>query len=232
VKILVVDDEKDIVDLVSYNLEMEGFRVLKAYDGETALRMVKTGSPDLVILDLMLPGLQGLDVCRAIRGNPRSASLPIIMLTAKGEEVDRVLGLEMGADDYIGKPFSVRELCARVRAVLRRTEARGEAGKETFSFGDLHIDYGSYEVSLGGKKVDLSPTEMKLLFFFSRHPGRVYTRDKILDYVWGDTAFVTPRTVDVHIRRLRAQIEKDIENPRYILTVRGVGYKFADSGSY
>jgi len=229
-KILVVDDEKDIVDLVSYNLEKEGFKVLKAYDGETALQMVKAKGPDLVILDLMLPGVQGLDVCRAIRGNPRSAALPIIMLTAKGEEVDRVLGLEMGADDYVAKPFSVRELSARVRAILRRMEPRKEPEKETFSFGGLHIDYSSYEVSLNGKKVDLSPTESKLLFFLSRHPGRVYTRDQILDHVWGDTAFVTPRTVDVHVRRLRAQIEKDAENPRYILTVRGVGYKFAHDG--
>jgi two-component system alkaline phosphatase synthesis response regulator PhoP len=231
VKILVVDDEKDIVDLVSYNLEKEGFKVLKAYDGESALRMVQTKSPDLVILDLMLPGVQGLEVCRKIRENPRSASLPIIMLTAKGEEVDRVVGLEMGADDYVAKPFSVRELSARVRAILRRMESRKAPEKETFSFGNLHIDYGSYEISIDGKKVDLSPTELKLLFFFSQHPGRVYTRDQILDHVWGDTAFVTPRTVDVHVRRLRAQIEKNLENPRYILTVRGVGYKFADSGS-
>jgi two-component system alkaline phosphatase synthesis response regulator PhoP len=229
-KILVVDDEKDIVNLVSYNLEKEGFKVLKAYDGETALQMVQTRNPDLVILDLMLPGVQGLEVCKAIRKNPRSASLPIIMLTAKGDEVDRVLGLEMGADDYVAKPFSVRELSARVRAILRRIESRKEPEKETFSFGNLHIDYESYDVSIDGKKINLSPTELKLLFFFSRHPGRVYTRDQILDHVWGDTAFVTPRTVDVHVRRLRAQIEKDLENPRYILTVRGVGYKFADSG--
>ena len=229
-KILVVDDEKDIVDLVSYNLEKEGFKVLKAYDGEGALQLVKTKTPDLVILDLMLPGMQGMEVCKKIRENPRSASLPIIMLTAKGDEVDRVVGLEMGADDYVAKPFSVRELSARVRAILRRTESRKEPEKEIFSFGGLHIDYGSYEVSIDGKKIDLSPTELKLLFFFSRHPGRVYTRDQILDHVWGDTAFVTPRTVDVHVRRLRVQIEKDLENPRYILTVRGVGYKFADSG--
>ena len=229
-KILVVDDEKDIVDLVSYNLEKEGFKVLKAYDGEGALQLVKTKTPDLVILDLMLPGMQGMEVCRKIRENPRSASLPIIMLTAKGDEVDRVVGLEMGADDYVAKPFSVRELSARVRAILRRTESRKAPEKETFSFGNLHIDYGSYEVSMDGEKVDLSPTELRLLFFFSRHPGRVYTRDQILDQVWGETAFVTPRTVDVHIRRLRVQIEKDLENPRYVLTVRGVGYKFADSG--
>ncbi len=228
-KILVVDDEKDIVDLVSYNLEKEGFAVVKAYNGEEALESVRTKDPDLVILDLMLPGMQGLEVCRSIRNNPRNPFLPIIMLTAKGEEIDRVLGLEMGADDYVTKPFSVRELVARVRAILRRSETEKRATRETFSFGGLQIDYDSCEVSVAGRKVDLSPTELKLLFFFSRHPGRVYTRDQILDQVWGETAFVTPRTVDVHVRRLRAQIEQDLETPRYVLTVRGIGYKFADT---
>lgn len=228
-KILVVDDEKDIVDLVSYNLEKEGFSVVKAYNGEEALETVRTKKPDLVILDLMLPGMQGLEVCRSIRNDPRSGFLPIIMLTAKGDEIDRVLGLEMGADDYVTKPFSVRELVARVRAILRRSETEKRVTRESFSFGGLQIDYDSCEVSVAGRKVELSPTELKLLFFFSRHPGRVYTRDQILDQVWGETAFVTPRTVDVHVRRLRAQIEKDLEHPRYVLTVRGVGYKFADT---
>jgi phosphate regulon transcriptional regulator PhoB len=227
-KILVVDDERDIVELLSYNLEKEGFTVIKACDGEEALKLVKAKKPDLVILDLMLPGIQGIEVCKTIRGNPETATLPVIMVTAKGEEVDRVVGLEMGADDYVTKPFSVREVVARVRAVLRRTEAEKQPEKETFSFGGLEIDYGSHEVMSQGKKIELSPTEWKLLVFFARHPGRVYTRDQILDHVWGDSAFVTPRTVDVHIRRLRAQIEKDTDNPRFILTVRGAGYKFAD----
>ncbi len=229
-KILVVDDEKDIVDLIAYNLEKEGFAVLKAYDGEEALELIGSKDPHLVILDLMLPGIRGLEVCKFIRKNPETASLPIIMLTAKGEEIDKILGLEMGADDYITKPFSVRELIARVRAVLRRVESQKETeAKETFTFKSMHIDYNTYEVTADDKKVDLSPTEFRLLKFFSQHPGRVYTRDQLLDHVWGDEAFVEPRTVDVHIRRLRAQIEKDTENPEYILTVRGAGYKFADN---
>ena len=228
-KILVVDDEKDIVDLISYNLEKEGFIVFKAYDGEEALLIVKSGNIDLMILDLMLPGIQGMEVCKFIRKDPANANLPIIMLTAKGDEVDKILGLEMGADDYITKPFSVRELLARVRAVLRRFEPREESGKtETFSFKELHIDFSSYVVTLDDEQIDLSPTEFKLLKFLCRHPGRVHTRDQILDHVWGKDAFVEPRTVDVHIKRLRAQIEKDLSAPQYVITVRGVGYKFAD----
>jgi phosphate regulon transcriptional regulator PhoB len=228
-KILVVDDEKDIVDLIAYNLEKEGFAVLKAYDGEEALELVGSEKPHLVILDLMLPGIQGLEVCKFIRKNPETASLPIIMLTAKGEEIDKILGLEMGADDYITKPFSVRELVARVRAVLRRFESKKEIAKEeTFTFKSLHIDYRTYEVTVDNKKVDLSPTEFRLLKFLSQHPGRVHTRDQLLNHVWGDDSFVEPRTVDVHIRRLRTQIEKDTEKREYILTVRGAGYKFTD----
>lgn len=229
-KILVVDDEKDIVELISHHLEKEGFAVLKAYDGRTALDLAKTQKPDLMILDLMLPGIEGLDVCRIIRRTPETGSLPIIMLTAKGEEIDRVVGLEMGADDYMTKPFSVREMIARVRAVLRRFSDKAKTDiQETARIGDLEINYKAYEVSVKEKKVLLSPTELKLLFFFAGHPGRVYTRNQILDHVWGDDTFVTPRTVDVHIRRLRSQIESDVENPRYILTVRGAGYKFTET---
>jgi phosphate regulon transcriptional regulator PhoB len=227
-KILVVDDERDLVELVSYNLEKEGFTVLRAYNGEDALELVRTKAPDLMILDLMLPGLQGLEVCKTVRRDERSTSLPIIILTAKEDEVDRVVGLEMGADDYVTKPFSVRELIARVRALLRRVEANRHVEREFFSCGDLYIDYASCKVSVKNRDILLSPTEFKLLSFFTRHPGRVYTREQILDNVWGDTAFVTPRTVDVHIRRLRAQIEKDPEEPSYLLTVRGLGYKFTD----
>jgi phosphate regulon transcriptional regulator PhoB len=229
-KILVVDDEKDIVDLITYNLEKEGFSTIKAYNGESALELVKAKKPDMVILDLMLPGIRGLEVCKFIRKNPETETLPIIMLTAKGDQVDKILGLEMGADDYITKPFNVGELIARVRAVLRRAEVRPDPDKaEIFTYKGLHIDYGSYEVSVEGKKVDLGPTELKLLRFFTQHPGRVYTRDQLLDYVWGDETFVEPRTVDVHISRLRLAIEKDKEKPQYILTVRGIGYKFADT---
>ncbi len=228
-KILVVDDEKDIVDLITYNLEKEGYAAIKSYDGESALDLVKTKKPDLVVLDLMLPGLRGMEVCKLIRKNPETEALPIIMLTAKGEQLDKILGLEMGADDYITKPFNVRELIARVRAVLRRAEVRPDPDKaEMFTYRGLHIDYSSYEVDLDGKRVELGPTELKLLRFLTQHPGRVYTRDQLLDYVWGNETFVEPRTVDVHISRLRTALEKDKEKPQYILTVRGIGYKFSD----
>ncbi len=228
-RILVVDDEKDLVDLISYNLEKDGFTVVKAYDGEEALRLVRTRKPHLVILDLMLPGIQGMEVCKRIRNDPEHTALPIIMLTAKGEEIDKVLGLEVGADDYITKPFSVRELLARVHTVLRRsTMQKGIEKKGIFDYKDLHIDYRSHLVTVKNKKIDLSPTEFKLLKFLALSPGRVYTRDQLLDHVWGDETFVEPRTVDVHVKRLRAQIEENMARPQYVLTVRGFGYKFAD----
>jgi len=229
VKILIVDDEPDIVELLSYNLEKEKFSIVKAYDGEAALGLVRSEKPDLMILDLMLPKMNGLDVCKAVRRNPETANLPIIMLTAKGEEIDKIIGLEIGADDYITKPFSMKELIARVRAILRRMHDNdNKLGKEEFIYKELAINYASCLVQIGGKKVTLSPTELKLLFFLSRNPGRVYSRNQILDHVWGDDTFITDRAVDVHIRRLRSQIERDMENPHYILTVRGFGYKFAD----
>lgn len=227
-KVLVVDDEKDIVALIAYNLEKEGFATLKAYDGEAALDLAKAKKPDLVILDLMLPGVRGLDVCRFIRKNPDTETIPIIMLTARADQTDKILGLEIGADDYITKPFNVRELIARVRAVLRRWDERpAVAGQKTFDYKGLHMNYETYEVTVDGKWIEMGPTEIKLLRFLTKHPGRVYTRDQFLDYVWGDETFVEPRTVDVHVSRLRAAIEKDKENPQYILTVRGIGYKFA-----
>jgi two-component system alkaline phosphatase synthesis response regulator PhoP len=229
-KILIVDDEQDIADLVAYNLEKEGFATIKAYDGGTVLKTVKTQKPDLIILDLMLPNMNGLDICRSIRANPETAHLPIIMLTAKADEVDKIIGLEIGADDYMTKPFSVKELMARVRSIFRRIQdGNKQSAKETFEFDGLAINYVSCAVQVDGRPVTLSPTELKLLFFLSRNPGRVYSRDQILDHVWGDDTFITDRAVDVHIRRLRSQIEKDMENPCYILTVRGFGYKFADT---
>jgi phosphate regulon transcriptional regulator PhoB len=228
-RIIIVDDEKDIVDLISYNLEKEGFVTIKAYDGESALELAKARKPDLVVLDLMLPGIRGLEVCKFIRKNPATETLPIIMLTAKGDQVDKILGLEMGADDYITKPFNVKELIARIRAVLRRAEARPDSERrEQFAYKGLEIDYSSYEVTVDGGKIDLNPKELKLLQFLTRHPGRVYTRDQLLDYVWGDETFVEPRTVDVHISNLRSAIEEDPKKPQYILTVRGIGYKFTD----
>ena len=225
--VLIVDDEKDIVDLVAYNLAKEGFKALKAYNGEQALELARTGKPHLILLDLMLPGIQGLEVCKILRSKPETTSVPIIMLTAKGDEVDKILGLEIGADDYVTKPFSIKELMARIRALLRRLEpARKKA--EVFEYRGLRIDFESHEVAVDGKSVNLSPTEFRLLKFLSQNPGRVYSREHLLDHVWGDEAFVEPRTVDVHIRRLRAQIEKNPEKPRYISTVRGAGYKFAE----
>ena len=228
-KILVVDDEKDIVDLIAYNLEQEGFGVIRAYDGAAAWKAVKTAKPDLVVLDLMIPGISGLEVCKLIRRDDATQGLPIIMLTAKSDQVDKILGLELGADDYITKPFSVRELIARIRAVLRRYEKKQAVDTpEVFTFQGLHIDFPRCTVSVDGQKVDLSAREFTLLKFLAGHPGRVYSRDQLLDHVWGDEAFVEPRTVDVHISRLRAAIEPDKENPKYILTVRGIGYKFTD----
>ena len=229
-KILIVDDEHDIVELLSYNLEKEKFSIVKAHDGEAALGLVRSEKPDLMILDLMLPKMNGLDVCKAIRRNPETANLPIIMLTAKGDEIDKIIGLEIGADDYITKPFSIKELIARVRAVLRRMQDNdNKKGKEEFNYKELVINYASCLVKISGKQVTLSPTELKLLFFLSRNQGRVYSRNQILDHVWGDDTFITDRAVDVHVRRLRSQIEKDMENPQYVLTVRGFGYKFADN---
>jgi phosphate regulon transcriptional regulator PhoB len=222
-KILVVDDEPDIVELVTYNLKKEGFLVVSASDGEEALKLIKKNQYDLVILDLMLPGIQGVDLCRTIRSNPATERLPIIMLTAKSDESDRVLGLEMGADDYISKPFSVKELIARVRAVLRRSsEKQHDAGK--IILGDLVIDKGSYSVAKSGGPLELSSTEFKLLLCLAENRGRVFTRDRLLDAVWKDDVFVEPRTVDVHMRRLRMQVEDDPANPKYIKTKRGVGY--------
>jgi phosphate regulon transcriptional regulator PhoB len=228
-RILVADDEKDIVELVAYNLEREGYAVVRAFDGQKAWEMINANKPDLVILDLMMPGISGMEVCRMARQQASTAALPIIMLTAKSDAVDKILGLEVGADDYITKPFHVRELVARVRAVLRRSErtAGGDA-PESLDYGGLHMDMKAYRVTVDGHPVELSSREFKLLQFFMSHPGRVYSREQLLDRVWGDEAFVEPRTVDVHISRLRAVVEPNKEIPRNILTVRGIGYKFTD----
>jgi two-component system alkaline phosphatase synthesis response regulator PhoP len=227
--ILIVDDEKDIVELVAYNLGREGYQVAKAYDGHQALKCIRENQPDLVILDLMLPGINGFEICRMIRKKSETEGLPIIMLTAKTDSVDKIMGLEIGADDYMTKPFNVRELLARVRAVLRRWEKHAEPEEtEKISLPGLEVNFRTYEVTVDDEKIDLGPTELKLLQFFVMHPGRVYTRGQLLDNVWGNESFVEPRTVDVHISRLRAAIEKDKDDPHYILTVRGIGYKFAE----
>ncbi|HYA12324.1 MAG TPA: response regulator [Thermodesulfovibrionales bacterium] len=223
--ILVVDDEADLVDLISYNLKKEGFSVDSALDGETALTKIRKGRYDLVVLDLMLPGIQGIELCRILRNDPKTESLPVIMLTAKGEEVDKILGLEMGADDYVTKPFSPRELLARVKAVLRRSMEK-PAPEKILKAGELVIDKERYTVSVRGKSIKLSATEFKLLLFLAERKGKVFNREQLLDAVWSDEAFVEPRTVDVHIRRLRAHIEEDPAHPRYIKTLRGIGYFF------
>lgn len=221
-RILVVDDEADLVELVSYNLKKEGFVIDSAFDGEEAFAKVKKANYDLLILDLMLPGIQGMELCRILRNDPKTASLPIIMLTAKGEEVDKVVGLEMGADDYVTKPFSLRELVARVRAVLRRS-AEKPLPQKILRIDELEIDKERYTVNISRKPIKLSATEFKLLLYLVERRGKVFTREQLLDAVWGEV-YIELRTVDVHIRRLRAKIEDNPENPRYIKTLHGIGY--------
>jgi phosphate regulon transcriptional regulator PhoB len=226
-KILVVEDEADIRELLRYSLNQEGFAVEEAADGAEALERIARRAPDLVMLDLMLPRMSGLEICRRLRSDPETARLPIIVVTAKGAEVDRVLGLEMGADDYVVKPFSPREVVARVKALLRRANAALEPqGGGSFEQGRLHMDFGTYEVFVDGQKRDLALREFELLRFFVQHPMRVYSREQLLDLVWGRDTFVEQRTVDVHVRRLRQQVERDDANPELILTVRSVGYRF------
>jgi phosphate regulon transcriptional regulator PhoB len=226
-KILVVEDEPDIRKLVQYNLAQERFKVLEAEDGEQALKILQRDRPNLLILDLMLPGLSGIELCRILRDRTETARLPILMLTAKAGETDRVLGLEMGADDYLTKPFSPRELVARVRAILRRAASAAQTeSMPAYDKGGLKIDFTTYEVFARGKNVKLTLKEFELLRFLVQNPNRVLSRDQLLDRVWGGETFVTPRTVDVHIRRLRKAIEKDDSKPKWILTLRGVGYKF------
>ena len=222
-KILAVDDEKDILDLVSYNLAKEGYEIVTAADGEDALKRVKAERFDLIVLDLMMPAIDGIELCKMLKSNEETESIPIIMLTAKSEELDKVLGLEMGADDYVTKPFSPRELIARVKAVLRRS---GETPlkEKIIGVGDLRINTDTYQVTKRGKAIKLSATEFRLLLYLVQKKGRVFNRDMLLDAVWKDEAFVEPRTVDVHIRRLRTQIEDDPSHPVYIKTRRGIGY--------
>ena len=222
-KIMVVDDEEDIRELIVYNLKKDGFTVSSASDGEEALKQIRAGHFDLLVLDLMLPGIQGMELCRTVRNDPKTKDLPIIMLTAKGEEVDRILGLEIGADDYITKPFSPRELVARVKAVLRRISEK-TSDEKVITIGRLSINKDTYTVSKNNIPIMLSSTEFKLLLYLVKRKGKIFSRDQLLDAVWKDEAFVEPRTVDVHIRRLRTQIEDDPSEPQYIKTRRGIGY--------
>jgi len=227
-RVLIVEDDGDIRELIRYNLAQEGFIVEEAVDGAQALERVKRRVPDLMVLDLMLPGMPGLQVCRQMRAERDTAHLPILIVTAKGTEVDKVLGLEMGADDYVVKPFSPRELVARVKALLRRANPLSEpdSGGGAYEKGRLRMDFGTYQVFVDARRSELALREFELLKFFVQHPMRVYTREQLLDMVWGRDTFVEPRTVDVHVRRLRQHIERDDANPELILTVRSVGYRF------
>ena len=225
--ILIVEDEKNIVDILRFNLEREGYRTLEAYDGEAGLNLAVTKNPDLILLDVMLPKMIGFDVCRELRA--RGSNIPILLLTAREEEADKVLGLEIGADDYITKPFSMRELMARVKANMRRSALQAPA-EEMETGGGLVINTAAYQVTKAGKVIDLTQREYELLTFLASHPGKVYSRIDLMEQVWnygyvGDDV----RTVDVAVRRLREKIEDDPANPGYILTRRGVGYYFSEN---
>ncbi len=228
-RILLVDDEESIRTLLSYPLRKDGYEVVQAVDGREALDRFGESAFDLVVLDVMMPRVDGLEVCRRLRAR---SSVPIIMLTAKAEEVDKVVGLELGADDYITKPFSVREFRSRVKAALRRasmTREEGEDGEAPLEVRDLRVDPGRRTARVRGDEVALTFVEFEILIAMARSPGRVWTRDQLLTRVWGDSSYRDPRTVDVHIRHLREKLEHDARDPEYLFTVRGVGYRFRDA---
>ena len=224
-KILVVDDEEHILELISFNLTNNGYKVIKANNGIDAVRLAIEEKPKLILLDLMIPGKDGYDVCREVRSNSEIRNIPIIMLTAKSEELDKILGLELGADDYITKPFSVRELLARVKAVLRRFSVV-EPESSVLVFGNLKADFEKREIHVKDKKLDLTLKEFELLEILIRNKGKLLTRDTLLDKIWGYEYIGETRTVDVHIRYLRKKVEEDDKNPKLIETIRGVGYRF------
>ncbi|HWJ43391.1 MAG TPA: response regulator transcription factor [Solirubrobacterales bacterium] len=225
-RILLVDDEQSIQTLLSYPLRKDGYHVTSALDGSEALRRFEEGRFDLVILDLMLPQLNGVEVCRHLRSR---SQVPIIMLTAKGSETDKVAGLEVGADDYITKPFSMREFRSRVKAALRRSRMGAETQADgPIECGDLEIDFDRRMVTLAGEEVRVTYVEFEILGALARSPGRVLTRETLLEHVWGDSDYRDPRTVDVHIRHLREKLEKDPKDPEFLFTVRGVGYRFRE----
>ena len=229
-RILVIEDDRDIVELVRYNLEKDGYQVLTATDGALGMAQVKKSPPDLLVLDLMLPKLSGLEICKEIRRDAALNRLPILILTARGEEADRVVGLELGADDYVTKPFSPREFVARVKALLRRTEP-ATATEKLIDVGALRIDPAAYRVTRAGKQVPLSTLEFRLLYYLAARPNKVFSRDQLLDAVWGTDRFVTPRSVDVYVRRLREKIEENPQYPSYVKTIRGAGYLFETRAS-
>ena len=225
-KILIVEDEKAISDIIKFNLAKEGFEADTAYDGQDGLEKALAGNPDLILLDVMLPLMDGFEVCKRVR---ESSMVPILMLTAKEEEVDKVLGLELGADDYITKPFGMRELIARIRANIRRTDAQGnegESGENLEKIGNLTVDMNRYEVRKEGKTLDLTLREFELLKYLAEREDRVFSREQLLEEVWGYEYYGDIRTVDVTVRRLREKLEDDSSEPKYIMTKRGVGYYF------
>lgn len=224
--ITIIEDESNIVELVKYNLDREGYHTISAGNGRKGLELVRQELPDLVILDLMMPEMDGLTVCKQLRADPQTKSIPIIILTAKSEEADRVLGLEMGADDYVTKPFSPRELVARVRAVLRRSGNGGDDEVEVIEIGDIKMDLRQHITRVRGEEVELTPKEFDFLKLLLLNPGRAFTREFLLEHLWGYEYFGDTRTVDVHVRRLRQKIETDPADPIYLETVRGVGYRF------
>ena len=226
-KILIVEDEANIRQLLRYNLEKEGFQVMEAIDGIQGLRTAQREKPDLVLLDLMLPGMDGLEVCRTLKGTPATSALPIIMLTAKAEEVDKIIGLELGADDYMTKPFSPRELTARIKAVLRRSQKETALPGE-LQVGRLRFNFSRYEVSMGGVKLELTPKEYELLKMLATNLGKVFTREQLLEKVWGYEYFGDTRTVDVHVRHLRAKMAADPATADMLETVRGFGYRLRE----
>ncbi|AIF50034.1 response regulator [Pelosinus sp. UFO1] len=225
--VLIVDDEPTIAELIEFNLHKAGFQVLKADNGHTALQLVRSDKPDLIILDLMIPGIDGMEVCRKLKGQQHTASIPIIMLTAKNEEVDKIVGLELGADDYMTKPFSPRELVARVKAVLRRSHKESVHDGE-LAVGKLRLNFASYVAYLDNEKLELTPKEYELLKLFITNVGKAYTREQLLEKVWGYEYFGDTRTVDVHVRHLRAKLATQPEVAEAIETVRGVGYRFSE----
>jgi two-component system phosphate regulon response regulator PhoB len=224
-KILIAEDEQDLIRLLKYNLEKEGFRVSSVTDGSLVLAEIRREEPALLILDVMLPGMDGLEICRQMRRHEKFGGIPILMLTARSGEADRVVGLEIGADDYVTKPFSMRELIARVRALLRRHEPVPQ--QNSVQRGSLVIDPSAHAVSVAGKQVELSALEFRLLLHLASNPGLVFSRDQLLDRVWGNDRSVTPRSVDVYIRRVREKIETEPQQPAFLQTVHGVGYRFA-----
>jgi two-component system phosphate regulon response regulator PhoB len=226
-RIAIVEDEAELASLIEYNLARQGYEAHVFPGAKGTLKALEQWKPDLLLLDVMLPDVDGFELCRQVRHSSLLGRTPVLFLTARSDEVDRVLGLEIGGDDYMTKPFSPRELVARVKAHLRREELDTEPG--AMEIGPFRLDRGAHRVFLGEREIELTSTEFNLLEFFLTHPGRAYSRDQLLEHVWGQQRYVTPRTVDVHVRRLRERIEEQPESPRYLTTVRGFGYRFEES---